>query len=425
MKERHSHLPVGMLLMLAWRNLWRHRRRTLITLSSIAIGFGIAVLLIGLNDGAHNSMVRNALKLGEGHLTVQPQSYLEAPANHKFLADGKRLLTIIHELDVDGRIEPRISLQVLASTANNSVGAGLEGLSGLQDARVAMLKPQLIKGKWIAPGDQRGIIIGDSMARKLKVRIGSKVVLMAGKEGGDSQAHLGRVRGIFDSRVDELDSFLILCDLQLARRFLEGEGAELNKAPVTRFAIFLNNPDSMAHWQTQLVAAIPRNQAAVFNWHEMMPQLVQFIAVDDATNYIFLILILIMVVFGILNTVLMSVLERTREFGLLRALGLGRRHLLLLVCSETLLLSVLAVMIGWAVGGSVHLWFSQYGIDFSDLMSGGTQAMGTFIDPVIYTELSWGRITQLTLIIFSATLFSGIYPAFKAARVTPVEALRT
>ncbi|MCW9012611.1 MAG: ABC transporter permease [Gammaproteobacteria bacterium] len=426
MSARHSHLPFAILLMLAWRNIWRHRRRTLITLSSIAVGFALSVLMIGLGDGSHNSMIRNAIKLGEGHLTVQRRGYIEAPANHKYLADGQALQAKLDTLRVAGSVEPRIALQVLASTANNSVGAGLEGLSSREDQRVAMLQSQLVDGQWLTAGDARGIVIGDGMASKLKAKVGGKVVLMAGKQGGDSQAQLARVRGVFDSRVDELDDYLILSDIQFARRFLEGEGADPELEPVTRFAIFLHDPDSMADWKAQLKSSLETNRVVVLDWEEMMPQLVQFVFVDDAANYIFLLLILIMVVFGILNTVLMSVLERTREFGLLRALGLGRHQLLMLVFCESLLLSLLAVSIGWVAGGGTHLWFASRGIDVAALMgSGSTAMMGTFMDPVIYTELSWDRIVQLTVIIFSATLGSGIYPAIKASRVTPVEALRT
>jgi len=425
MMPRHSHMPLVLLMTLAWRNLWRHRRRTLITLSSIAIGFGMAVFSIGIGDGSHNSMIRNAIRLGEGHLAVQPSGYREAPANYKFLADGRALQGKLEALHIPGRIAPRISLQVLASSANNSVGAALEGIDIGADPRVAMLQPKLIAGEWIESGDKRGILIGDGMARKLKVKVGGKVVLMAGKQGGDSQAQLGRVRGIFDSHVDELDDFLVLSDIALARDFLEGEGGDPRLLPVTRFGVFLEDPDRMAHWKAALKSTVADRRVAVLDWQEMMPDLVQFVVIDDAGNYVFLVLILIMVVFGILNTVLMSVLERTREFGLLRALGLGRYHLLLLVFCESVLLSLLAVVIGWIIGGGTHWWFSRHGLDFSAMMGGSTAIMGTFIDPVIYTELSQGRVIQLTVIVFAATLASGIYPALKAARVTPVQALRT
>lgn len=424
--NKHSHLPFLMLLNLAWRNLWRHRKRTLITLSSIAIGFGLAVLSIGIGDGSHNSMIRNAIKLGEGHLTVQARGYIEAPANHKYLTDGLTLSKKLQALNLDGSIEPRISLQVLASTANNSVGAALEGLSSASDPRTDMLKPQLLKGVWLKPGDVRGIVIGAGMASKLKARIGGKVVLMAGKKGGDSQAQLGRVRGIFKSQVPEMDDYLILSDIQLARRFLQGEGAEITKQPVTRFAIFLNDPGTMYEWKDKVKSAVESNHVIAMDWQEMMPQLVQFIIIDDAGNYVFLLLILIMVIFGVLNTVLMSVLERTREFGLLRALGLSRRNLLTLVFCESFIMGLLAILAGWIVGGGIHLWFSQHGIDFTAMVGeGGNVMMGTFMDPIVYPELSWDRVTQLTTIIFVATLSSGIYPAIKAARVTPVEALRT
>ena len=157
---QHSQFPIMMLLMLAWRNLWRHRKRTIITLSSIGIGFGLAVLSIGIGDGSHNSLIRNAIKLGEGHLTLQPRGYLEAPANHKYLINGLELSNKLSGLNIIGSVHPRISLQVLASTANNSVGAALQGLDSLSDPHVDTLKPLLIKGDWFKTNDHRGIVIG-------------------------------------------------------------------------------------------------------------------------------------------------------------------------------------------------------------------------------------------------------------------------
>ncbi len=421
MKLQSPPLPMRTLLMLAWRNLWRHRRRTVITLSSIAIGFALAVLSIGIGDGSHNSLVRNAIQLGEGHLTIQPQGYLQAPANHRFIADGKGVLEQLQQLQINAQVQPRISLQVLATTAGHASGAGLEGIAP-GDPRAERLQQQLIAGVWVQPGDRRGVVVGEAMARKLALKVGSKVVLMAGTVGGDSQAQLGRVRGIFRSPMEELDRYLILSDLEFAALFLQGEGADIHQQPLTRIALFLDDEVQM-ELQQRIQPLLPVD-VVVLDWQQMMPQLVQFIAVDDAGNYIFLSLILLLVIFGIINTVLMSVLERTREFGLLRALGLGRRGLLLLVFCESLLLSLMAVAVGWFFGGGVHLWFGTQGIDFSSL-GVSTEMMGTMMDPIIYTELSTARILQLTAMIFGATLASGIYPAIKAARVTPIEALRS
>ena len=141
-----ARLPLATMLILAWRNLWRHRRRTVVTLVSIAFGFGLAVVMIGFTDGGHNNMIRNAIKLGEGHITVQPRGYLENPANHRYLADGKALASQIQALDVPGSVEPRISLQVLASTPANSVGAGLEDLGKGLRSQIATMYGSLLKG---------------------------------------------------------------------------------------------------------------------------------------------------------------------------------------------------------------------------------------------------------------------------------------
>lgn len=420
-----SKTPVVTLLLLAWRNLWRHRRRTLITLTSIAVGFALAVFSIGMQDSAHNSMIRNAINMGEGHITVQPDNYLQSPANYLFIPDGKSLQEKLEALAIPGQAAPRIALQVLASTASNSVGVGLQGMEVETDPRSEILKDDLVDGQWLQPDDNRGLLIGTGIARKLKARIGSRVVIMSGKKGGDSEAQLGRVRGIFASGIDDLDSFLILSDTAFAQRFLIAEGGLEAQLPVTRFAVFLDNTDTITAWQRTIDAAINDKQISILSWQQMMPQLVQYIIVDDAFNYVLYFLILTVIIFGIVNTVLMSVLERTREFGLLRALGLSRQYLLILVFCETFLLSLLAVAAGWIVGGALHIYFATYGLDFSAFMPEGTQVMGTVMDPVIRSELSGTRVFQLTFVIFAATLATGIYPAIKAARVTPIEALRT
>lgn len=423
--KAHSHLPFLMLVRLAWRNLWRYPRRTIITLSSIALGFGLAVFSIGLGDGSHNSLIRNAIKLGSGHITIQLEGYQQAPANHKFLAQGILAQMQLEQLLPEDVIAPRVSLQVLASTAANSLGTAMISVQGDHDPLVTILKPMLQRGQWLEDDDERGVWIGSGMARRLKLKLGGKLVIMAGTQSGDTQAQLARVRGIYHSGVDEVDNFLVVSHLNLGQKFLVTEGAAESAEPMTSLAIYLTEPSQLMDKQKQIQSVFAGQAIDVLTWQQVMPELVQFIAIDDAGNYVFLLLILVMVTFGIINTVLMSVLERTREFGLLRALGLSRKQLMLLVMVESLLLSLVSLGAGWLVGGGAHLWFSHHGIDMASLMEGGNAMMGTFMDATIFTELSAHRVWQLSAIVFATTLASGLYPAYKAARVTPVEALRT
>jgi len=423
--EQKAHLPFSVFMMLAWRNLWRHKRRTIITLSSIAIGFGLTVFSIGMQDSGHNNMVDNAINMGDGHITIQHSEYLHSPANHRFLSDGKSLIESLINENINAQIAPRISLQILASTAHNAVGAAMQGIEIDNDPLRKLVEKKIIKGTWLSADKPRGVIIGDGMARKLKVKIGSKIVIIAGKKGGDSESQLARVQGIFRSGIDELDKFLILSPLDYASKYLIAEGGVEEKKPLTRIAIFLNDDKSMESWKNILSEKYDTQEVSVLDWEDMLPQLVQYIVIDDMGAYIMQFIILLVIVFGIINTVLMGVLERTREFGLLRALGMSKNYLVYMVLLETVLLSFLSVVIGWTVGGSVHLYVATYGIDFSAMIPEGTTFAGTFMDPIVYSELSGDRIFQLTIIVFVATLSSGIYPAIKASRIPPIEALKS
>ncbi|MEE8434049.1 MAG: FtsX-like permease family protein [bacterium] len=425
MKNHAAKLSLGTLTALAWRNLWRNRRRTLITVSTIAIGFALGVISIGLGDGGHNQMIRNGIRMGAGHLTIQPEGYLAEPSNGLFLPHGEDIAAHPALAAADARIAPRIFLQVLAATAHNSSGVGLQGIDPARDPLAEDLRGSLVKGRWPKPSERNGVVVGKKLAKKLKLRVGSKLVLMAGGDDGAVTNRLARVRGIFDSGLAQLDEFLVLSGLEFARQLLPGYRPGSDGRAVTRLAIFLRDPDRLPALMAELKAQPPPPGAAVHDWWEMMPELVNFIILDDAGNYVFLSILLVLVVFGIVNTILMAVLERTREFGLVRALGLRPGHLVALVLLETMLLALVALAAGWALGGAAHAYLALVGLDLSSFSQEALTTAGVMMDPVMKSELSLGRVLLLSGVAFGTTMASGCYPAIKAARVPPVAALRT
>lgn len=422
-----------LLFSLAWRNLWRHPRRTLITVSTISLGLVLAIFFIGIGDGSHQAMVRQAISLGEGHITVQPEDYVASPHNQLFLAQGLDIKAKIDALGLPVHVAPRMALNSLASTAYQSEGVRLLGLTPEQDPFVqALIKNHPVDGEALIADDAQGVWLGIALAKRLRVSVGGKIVVVAGRQNADALSHLFRVRGVFKTGIEDLDRYLMVSSLTAAHH-LVAESPERVASAATRLALFLESDDALMAQHAIVTAAVRdagiakagETEIAVLPWQEIMPDLVQFIAVDDAGNYVFLTLILVLVIFGIVNTILMSVLERTREFGLLCALGIRPAHLWILVTVESLLLGLLASAIGWILGAGVHLWFATQGLDLSGMLSAGTQVMGTVMDPIIYAQLSMDRVVQLTVIVIGATLLSGLYPAFKAARVSPLQAMRT
>jgi ABC-type lipoprotein release transport system permease subunit len=279
------------------------------------------------------------------------------------------------------------------------------------------LEPEIIEGRYLKDNEKRGVLIGANLARRLKTSVGGKAVVTAQDASGQISSQLVRVRGIFRTGVSEMDGYLAQVSLPLARALLGvAEGA-------TQLAVFLENEKHQARIKEQIEPLVSAPKTAVFDWQDVMPDLVLFVQMDNAGGYIFIGIIMVVVALGILNTVLMSVLERTREFGLMVALGMNPRRLLVLVVLETTLLSMVALGFGALLGYGAHLYLSTYGFDMGFASQEQLTAAGAVFDSVLYSELAPVRVLVLVGIVFSVTLAVGIYPAVRASRVDPVHAI--
>ena len=408
------------IIKLAWRNLWRNTRRTLITISSICFGLVLAIVFIGLGDGTYGTMINSAARLGAGHITLENPGY------------RKSLLTrlTLHSIDeavkrFEGIREikgwaPRILGQAMLSTSYGSVGAAFMGVDPARERGTTLFTDKIIEGAYLKDPDGRGALIGRKMAERLKVSIGSKMVITANNLHGEIAGELLKVEGIFETGSEMIDGYVLQVPINRARKLLG-----MDQGEVTQLAIFLDNQRDTVH----VIEKLKKNlsgfkKIAVLSWREVMPELASYVDLDGSSNYIFQVIIFTIIAAGILNTILMSVLERQFEFGVLLSLGMNPLGLLFLILTESVLLGLLGVTAGSALGLACNQYFTVKGFDMTMFTRESVDISGIALDPVLYSDLYTDHLIIIVVLVFLMTILVGIYPAVKAARSVPIEVLK-
>jgi ABC-type lipoprotein release transport system permease subunit len=313
---------------------------------------------------------------------------------------------------------PRLLVSGLLSSAKNSAGVQVIGAVGPREADLSLLPEKIVAGTFLEPdGKAPPVVVGKSLAEKLKIQLGSKVVLMT-QAGAEIQSQLLRVRGIFDTGMDDVDRHVIAVSLDDLQTLLARPGA------LTEQAVFLRRADDAERVRDFIAARLRRRPISVLTWREAMPQLDQFIVIDDAGNYIFNGILLIMVTLGIVNTVLMAVLERKREFGLLAALGMRPALIAVMVAAESFFLTALGAAAGLVAGLATHHYFAVHGLDISTIGDQSFSAAGVSVDSVVYSHLYPGRIRWSLFVVAALGVLASLYPAIRAARTPPTEAMQ-
>jgi ABC-type lipoprotein release transport system permease subunit len=405
---------------MAWRNIWRNRRRTLVTLSSIAFGVMLAVLLTGIGDASWTDVIDLAARLRGGHVTVQHPDYIVTPTQKKTVGDAGRVRALAGEMDEVTRTVPRIVGQTMLATAGKSYGAPFMAVDpALEDESTLAALEGLVEGSMFESADTGGIILGAKLAENLGVEMGKKVVYTLTDRRGEIVSGLARVSGIVRTNSEGVDSTLCLLPLERIRRVL-GYGPD----EVTEVAIFIDD-----HRRTDRVAALLDarlgGETAARPWQETQPELAAFISMKVGGTIVFEIVIAILVAAGIFNTMFMSVMERLREFGVLTAIGFGPVRLFGLVMWESVWMALTGIAAAALVSAGPYLYFHEKGIDFSAMMGqGGSDVAGVTVDPILYVSIYPQSAAWIGVAVVVATVLSGLYPAWRAGRVEPVEAIK-
>ncbi|MBE0574289.1 MAG: ABC transporter permease [Desulfuromonadales bacterium] len=405
-----------MLLTLAFRNLWRNRRRTLLTLSAMVVSAALLILALGVFSGMFKDMLASATEQYYGHLVIaRPEYHLRRDLFAHLPADIADQLPLENEAEITGK-SPRLRSFGLLSRPETSQPVELLGIIPRMEQQVTSLQHQLTAGHYPTEEEHNGALIGQGLARKMKVKPGDEMVFVTQAADGSIGNDLLIVSGIFATGDSRHDNNLVLAPLPWLQQVLVLPGR------IHEVAMVVADPMTAAQIADRLTAALPEN-IEVLDWGDLLPEMREVIAAYDVSRMIVVTILYLATGLGILNTFFMSVMERTREFGILMAQGMRPWTIRGLVLLETLLLGGLALVIGLLCGAILTLYMQQIGIDLSGYITSVTYAGGTIL-PRLHAVFEAGNFLVPAGMLLLVSLFAGFLPANRAARLDPVVAVR-
>ena len=405
---------------MAWRNIWRNTRRTILTIGAIAFASLLLVFMLSFQFGSYETMINTSVKIQTGHLQIQAQEFQEKKNIRQVVPEPEKIAAILKTISNIAAYTYRGQAFSLISSNERTYGVAVTGIDPDREADVSRLKSLIREGDFLTAEDTDQALIGRLLAQNLRVKLGDELTVLGQGRDGSIAATVVQIKGIFSSGISDFDRAAIQIPLRTFQEVYSMQGAVHE---VVVIADSLRNVDAI---KTGVEAGLPslnlKNPLMVLDWDELMPGLRQSIEMDLISGLIFYLLLVLVVAFSILNTFLMAIFERTREFGVLMAIGTAPGRLTKVLLIESMTMTLIGIVTGIIVGSLITLYFQVHGIDFS----GASELLSQFgITGRMYPKLSWLSAISGPLAVLMITFFAALYPALKVRRLQPVEAMRT
>ena len=388
--------------------------RSVVIMLSVAIGLFAGIGMLALYKGMLRSRVRTVIDAETAHLQIHNPQFKKDFHPAYILPHSNVLLESLQAVRGVKLVAPRSIVQGMLVTTTGSSGVTINGVVPELEYKLSKLKEKIIEGEGFHAGKKNEVIIGKKLADKMKLHVNSKLVLTFTDTADNIVSAAFRVSSIYQSNNAPLDEINVYVTLKTLNELL------LTGNSFHEIAILLNNDDDLQMIQNELKTKYPF--LLVETWKEISPETELMVKTVDDYSYIILIIILFALAFGIINTMLMSVLERTKEIGMMEALGTSRKRIFLLVLLETIFLTVAGTPLGLLVAYFLINHYHTAGIDLSGM---GKEMMASFgYSTTIYPSFPWEKLVGVVLLVVSTAIVSCILPAIKALRLQPVEALR-
>lgn len=404
-----------MLLTLAWRNLWRNRRRTLITAASVFIAVVLSLAMRSMQVGSYDKMVRDVVENYTGYLQVHARGYWDDKTiEHTFVADSA-LMRTVRETDGVTGVVPRLESFALASAGVRTRGVQVVGVAPRRETALTGLRDRIVQGSYVGPGDSAAVVSG-GLADYLRLSVGDTIVLLGQGYRGVSAAAKFAIAGIVDLPSPELDDRMVYLPLGIAQYMYAAPDR------LTSLALDIRDYRDASLIAARLRESLDSDRYEVMVWSEMLTQLVQQIRADNAGGIIMIGILYMIIAFGIFGTVTMMTAERRREFGVVLAVGMQRRDLAVMLFVETVFIAILGVVAGMIASVPLLAYFVANPIQFTGDLATTMREFG--VEPVLPWSMEPSIFINNGMVVLIVALLCSLYPYFVIRGLEVPSALR-
>ncbi len=403
-----------MLFSISWRNIWRNKVRSLVIIFSIALGIFAGVTATAFMKGLVEQRIQKVIKTELSYIQIHKEGFRQNSDFKSFIPDAGNLVTEIRKLPHVTDVSKRIVVQSMIASAETATGVLITGIDPEQEPNVTNINERIIEGEYFEGIKKNPVIIGKKLAEKLDVKVRNKLVITLQDTANNVISGLFRVAGIFstnDNMYDESHVFVRYNDLQKL--------AELPNGVAHEIAINIDDNENLSTVEDAVTKLAVGYE--VLDWKSLRPEMNYLTEAMDLYMYIFIIIILLALLFGIINTMLMVVMERTKEIGMLMAIGMNKTRIFTMIVLESTLLSLTGGVVGIIIGSLFSKWKSIEPFDLS-MWAQGYEQLG--YDAYVYLSLEPMMLVNITVLVIITGVIAALYPAYKALKNDPADALR-
>ncbi|MCK5098353.1 MAG: ABC transporter permease, partial [Desulfobacteraceae bacterium] len=391
-------------------------RRTLVIITAVFIGVWSMVFLSAFSRGMVNSMLENGKSVLVGDIQIHHKNYREDPSIDKSMEQPDMIRSLLEkDLPQNAVWTERIRVSAFVSNARHSTGMTLVGIDPKKEKQISFIGKSIVQGDYLEENDKRGVLVGKALLDKFDTKIGKKLIIMTRNKNGDVASKAFRIRGVYKAEMESTEKGFLFITMYGARKLVNMETA------ISEISILLPNEEKLDVVADVLKEKLDSELYSVETWKELLPMLEAYVGIFNSFMYVWYVVVFIAMGFGIVNTSLMAIFERVREFGLLRALGMKPWWVIRSVLTESLFILMVGILTGNLLGVASVFLMKDNGLNLA-LFGKGAEFFG--MSRIIYPVITLHDLISINFIILFLGFFVSLYPAIRAAQITPVEAMR-